>query len=178
MRSSISLWFWFVLLKWLITLSIFLCTFWLFVCIYIYIFFEGMLIQIFYPFLIGWVIIVLCISWVTHLWDICFAIFFPIPWIAFSISWWCPSKHKFLILMRFSLPIFFLLLMLLVLHLRNLHLIQDHEDLHLFLFLGPHLRHLEKSSLRVQSELQLPAYPTATATPDLSQVCDLHHSSW
>jgi len=31
--------------------------------------------------------------------------------------------------------------------------------------------------LGVESELQLLAYTTATATPDLSNVCDLHHSS-
>ena len=31
--------------------------------------------------------------------------------------------------------------------------------------------------LGVKSELQLPAYTTATATQDLSCVCDLHHSS-
>ena len=31
--------------------------------------------------------------------------------------------------------------------------------------------------LGVESELQLLAYPTATATSDPSQVCDLHHSS-
>ena len=30
--------------------------------------------------------------------------------------------------------------------------------------------------LGVESELQLPAY--ATATPELSCVCDLHHSLW
>ena len=29
----------------------------------------------------------------------------------------------------------------------------------------------------VQSELEPPAYTTATATPDLSRFCDLHHSS-
>ena len=29
----------------------------------------------------------------------------------------------------------------------------------------------------VEPELQLPAYARATATPDLSHVCDLHHSS-
>ena len=29
----------------------------------------------------------------------------------------------------------------------------------------------------VESELQLPAYATATMTQDLSHVCDLHHSS-
>ena len=34
------------------------------------------------------------------------------------------------------------------------------------------------SQLGVESELQLPAYATATATPDLSHVYDLHHSSW
>ena len=29
----------------------------------------------------------------------------------------------------------------------------------------------------VQSELQLPDHATATATQDLSHICDLHHSS-
>ena len=32
--------------------------------------------------------------------------------------------------------------------------------------------------LGVKSELQLPAQVTATATLDLSHICDLHHSSW
>ena len=32
--------------------------------------------------------------------------------------------------------------------------------------------------LGVDLELQPPAYTTATATPDLSRICDLHHSSW
>ena len=32
--------------------------------------------------------------------------------------------------------------------------------------------------LGVQSELQLPAYTTATAMPDPSPVYDLHRSSW
>ena len=36
---------------------------------------------------------------------------------------------------------------------------------------------MEVPRLGVQSELQLPAYATATATPDPSWVCDLHHSS-
>ena len=31
--------------------------------------------------------------------------------------------------------------------------------------------------LGVESELQLPAYTTATANQDLSCICDLHHSS-
>ena len=30
----------------------------------------------------------------------------------------------------------------------------------------------------VESELQLLAYTTATATPDASRICDLHHGSW
>jgi len=38
---------------------------------------------------------------------------------------------------------------------------------------GPHLRHME-----IQSELQVPAYTTATATRDPTSLCDLHHSSW
>ena len=36
---------------------------------------------------------------------------------------------------------------------------------------------MEVPRLGVESELQLLAYTTATATPDLSCVCDLHHSS-
>ena len=43
--------------------------------------------------------------------------------------------------------------------------------------LGLHLQHMEVSGLGVQSELQLPAYITATATPDPSCICDLHLSS-
>ena len=37
---------------------------------------------------------------------------------------------------------------------------------------------MEVPRLGVQSDLQLLAYSTATATWDLSTVCDLHHSSW
>ena len=36
---------------------------------------------------------------------------------------------------------------------------------------------MEIPRLGVESELQLPAYTIATATPDLSRVYDLHHSS-
>ena len=45
-------------------------------------------------------------------------------------------------------------------------------------FLQLHLRHMEVPKLGVELELQLPAYTTATATPDPSCVCELHHSSW
>ena len=44
--------------------------------------------------------------------------------------------------------------------------------------LGLHLQHMEFPRLGVESELQLPAYTTASATSDLSCVCDLYHSSW
>ena len=37
---------------------------------------------------------------------------------------------------------------------------------------------MEVPGLGVELELQLPAYATATAMPDPSLVCDLHHSSW
>ena len=47
-----------------------------------------------------------------------------------------------------------------------------------FSFLGPHPWHMKVSRLEVESEPQLPAYTTATATPDPSHICDLHHSSW
>ena len=46
----------------------------------------------------------------------------------------------------------------------------------LICFLG--LQHMEVPRLGVKSELQLPAYATATAMQDPSGVCDLHHSSW
>ena len=36
---------------------------------------------------------------------------------------------------------------------------------------------MEVPRLRVESELQLPAYTTATATPDLTHISDLHHRS-
>ena len=38
-------------------------------------------------------------------------------------------------------------------------------------------RHVEVPRLGVKSELQLPAYATATATQDSSSISDLHHSS-
>ena len=46
-----------------------------------------------------------------------------------------------------------------------------------FVFLGPHPQHMEVPRLGVESELWLLAYATATALPDLSCTCDLHHSS-
>ena len=49
-----------------------------------------------------------------------------------------------------------------------------------FLILGLHPWHIGVPKLGVQSELKLPAYTTATASqsnPDLSQICNLHHSS-
>ena len=49
--------------------------------------------------------------------------------------------------------------------------------LFLSVFLGPHLQHRQVPRLGVESELQLPAYTTATAMPDLSCICDLHHNS-
>ena len=44
-----------------------------------------------------------------------------------------------------------------------------------FGFLGLHV--VEGPRLGVELKLQLPAYGTVTATPDLSHICDLHHSS-
>ena len=45
-------------------------------------------------------------------------------------------------------------------------------------FLGLQPRHMEVPRLGIQSELQLPAYTTAIAVPDLSHICKLHCSSW
>ena len=47
-----------------------------------------------------------------------------------------------------------------------------------FVILGLHLWLMEIPRLGVQLELQLQAYSAATATQDLSHVCDLHHSLW
>ena len=44
-------------------------------------------------------------------------------------------------------------------------------------FLGPRPWHMEVARLGVESELQLLAYVIATATPDLSHLCNPHHSS-
>ena len=49
------------------------------------------------------------------------------------------------------------------------------------LFLRPLLRHMEVPRLGIELELQLPAYPTDTATLDLSHIWDLHlnlHQCW
>ena len=47
-----------------------------------------------------------------------------------------------------------------------------------FVFSGPHPWHMEVPRLGGESELQLPAYTTATATLDLSRICNPNHSSW
>ena len=44
-------------------------------------------------------------------------------------------------------------------------------------FLGLNPWHMEVPRLEAELELQLPAYTTATATQDLSRICDLHHIS-
>ena len=49
--------------------------------------------------------------------------------------------------------------------------------LFIFVFLGPHPKHMDVPRLGVESEPQLPAYTTAAATQDPSHVCDLHRSS-
>ena len=46
-----------------------------------------------------------------------------------------------------------------------------------FSFLELHLQYMEFPRLGVESELQLLAYTTATAMPDLSPIFDLRHSS-
>ena len=50
------------------------------------------------------------------------------------------------------------------------------ESFFFFFFLGPHQQHMETPRLGVESELQLPTYATAAATPNSSCICDLHHS--
>ena len=54
----------------------------------------------------------------------------------------------------------------------------DLQNLFFFFFFFKGLQHMEVPRLGVKSELQLPAYTTATATRDPSHVCDLHRSLW
>ena len=60
----------------------------------------------------------------------------------------------------------------------NSYFLLDHIVLFFSFFLGSHLQHMEVPRLGVQSELQLLATVTATATPDLSCICNPHCSSW
>ena len=55
--------------------------------------------------------------------------------------------------------------------------IKNYLFIYLWGFLGPHPRHMEILRLGVETDLQLPAYATATATQDPSHVFNLHHSS-
>ena len=48
----------------------------------------------------------------------------------------------------------------------------------IFAFFRAPLRHMEVPRIGVESELHLLAHTTATAMPDPSHVCNLHHSSW
>ena len=45
-------------------------------------------------------------------------------------------------------------------------------------FLGLHQWHMEVPGLEVKSELQLPAYATASSLLYVNHICDLYHSSW
>ena len=54
----------------------------------------------------------------------------------------------------------------------------DGRHIMISVFLGLHPCHMEVPRLGVKLELQLLVYTTATATPDLSRVFDLNHSSW
>ena len=47
-----------------------------------------------------------------------------------------------------------------------------------YFFLGPHPWYMKVPWLGVKLELQLSAYATAMATPDLSYSGELHHSLW
>ena len=55
--------------------------------------------------------------------------------------------------------------------------VYTHIHSFLFIFLGLYSRYMEVPRLWVELELQLLAYTTATAKPDPSRICHLHHSS-
>ena len=58
------------------------------------------------------------------------------------------------------------------------HTLISYTFLLLFFFLRLNPQHMEVPRPGVVVELQLPAYATATATQDLSLVCDLQYSLW
>ena len=45
-------------------------------------------------------------------------------------------------------------------------------------FLGPNMQYMEVPRLGIELELQLLAYTTATAMPDMNHICDLCCSLW
>ena len=51
-------------------------------------------------------------------------------------------------------------------------------DFFCFFLLGLHPRDMEVPKVGIEWKLQLPTYAAATAMPDSSRVCNLHHSSW
>ena len=58
---------------------------------------------------------------------------------------------------------------------------ENNTKIHLWLFcfvLGLQVQHMEVPRLRVQLELQLPAYATTIAMPDPSHICSLCLSLW
>ena len=76
-----------------------------------------------------WVVRVLCMFWITDLYQICLLqIFSPTLWLAFSFSWQCLfAEEKFLILMKPRLSILSWILPL-VLYLKSHHHAQSHID--------------------------------------------------
>ena len=95
----------------------------------------------------------------------------------------CPSTYWVTLLLtnfaHFSIdiPVFFLLICLCSWYVSDISPGSVFFLLFCFVFLGPHLHHMDVPRLGVESKLQLPAYAMATATPDLSCICNLHHSS-
>ena len=47
-----------------------------------------------------------------------------------------------------------------------------------FFFIGPHFRHMEVPRPEFKSVLHPSANTASTEMPELSHICDLHHSSW
>ena len=97
---------------------------------------------------------------------------FPWFWITVSIS-----SHDLLL----SVTIMFLRFINIILHLPQWQFIYFLLPYSIFFvplpFLGLLLWHMEVPRPGVQSELQPPAYTRATATWDLSRICNLHHNS-
>ena len=106
-----------------------------------------------------WVVIVTVIIILTIL-DVCSDISF---WSLLAFTWWLIRLSTLYVYWSFWYALYLIACLGLL-------------SLFLFFFLWQHLWHMEVPRLEVESELQLPAYITATAMRDLSCICKLHCS--
>ena len=92
-------------------------------------------------------------------------------WKWYDVLGWGPWERRHQIINSTLVPNHLLF------HLSSFHVYSTFSPLFFFLFpFRATPRHVEVARLGAESELQLPTYATATAIPNSSHICDLHHS--